>query len=51
MFNSREWAYAWLLGTWWWHPPGAGLTDTAGHHTEHIFWGQRVDEAPYSMST
>lgn len=39
----------WARGRW--HPPGAGLTDTAGHHTEHIFRGQRVDEAPYSVST
>lgn len=51
MFNSREWAGAWLLGTWVVASPGAGLTITEGPHMEHIFRGQRVDEAPYSVST
>lgn len=43
-----------MPGCWargWWHPSGAGLTDTVAHHTEHIFQGQSMDEAPYSVST
>ena len=30
MFNSREWAGAWLLGMWVVASPGAGLTVTLG---------------------